>query len=128
MPADDLYDRSLCPRHAEEKEEAEKRKAKQEHKATRLAAAERMGVQAPKRLKKKAKKGVRIKKHVVVRVSGEFAVWARHGCDLGLLQGQCFLTVWAWLCCCGGRSLLHTLVVGLPEHPAPLAASYRASR
>ncbi|KAL4444659.1 hypothetical protein ABPG77_002476 [Micractinium sp. CCAP 211/92] len=54
-------------RLAKEKEEAEKRKAKQEHKATRLAAAERVGVQAPKRLKKKAKKGVRIKKHVVVR-------------------------------------------------------------
>jgi len=28
-----------------------------------------MGVQAPKRLKRKAKKGVRIKKHVVIRVS-----------------------------------------------------------
>lgn len=54
-------------RLAKEKEEAEKRKAKQEHKAARLAAADRMGVQAPKRLKKKAKKGVRIKKHVVVR-------------------------------------------------------------
>lgn len=72
----------FASRHAEEKEEAEKRKAKQEHKATRLAAAERMGVQAPKRLKKKAKKGVRIKKHVVVRVSRGAAAWARHGCEL----------------------------------------------
>lgn len=74
-------------RVAEEKEEAEKRKAKQEHKATRLAAADRMGVQAPKRLKKKAKKGVRIKKHVVVRVSGEGASARRARRLLPLVAG-----------------------------------------
>lgn len=50
-----------------EKEDADKRKAKSEYKKDRLAAADRMGVAAPKRLKRKAKKGVRIKKHVVVR-------------------------------------------------------------
>ena len=55
-------------RVAKEKEEAEKRAAKLAHKAARLAAAEKTGVAAPKRLKRKAKKGVRLRKHVVVRV------------------------------------------------------------
>ncbi|PSC68966.1 OTU domain-containing protein isoform X1 [Micractinium conductrix] len=54
-------------RLAREKEDAENRAAKAAHKAQRLAAAEQIGVAAPKRLKRKAKKGVRIKKHVVVR-------------------------------------------------------------
>lgn len=83
---------------AEEKEEAEKRKAKQEHKAARLAAADRMGVQAPKRLKKKAKKGVRIKKHVVVRVSLD----AQHGQGLALavscFQVSRFQLGFVWTC------------------------------
>lgn len=53
----------------EEKEEAAKRAAKLEKKQARLKEAAAMGVAAPKRLKHKAKKGVRIRKHVVVRVS-----------------------------------------------------------
>ena len=55
---------------AEEKAEADERQAKLAQKQQKLAALAVKGVAAPKRLKRKAKKGVRIKKHVVIRVGG----------------------------------------------------------
>lgn len=68
-----LHGRScpLIPCTAEEKEVAEKRKVKLDKKKERIADAAVKGVAAPKRLKRKATKGVRIKKHVVVRVREE---------------------------------------------------------
>ncbi|PRW45646.1 OTU domain-containing protein isoform X1 [Chlorella sorokiniana] len=59
--------RMHAARLEKEKEDAAKRDAKLAKKQQRLKAAESMGVAAPKRLKRKQKKGVRIKKHVVIR-------------------------------------------------------------
>lgn len=69
-----------------------------------LQAADTMGVAAPKRLKRKQKKGVRIRKHMVIRVSVGACVcgWREApalrvlrrlpqmpcGCSEGLLRGD----------------------------------------
>lgn len=58
-----------CPGSTEEQEEAAKRAAKQARKQARVAEAAVKGVAVPKRLKRKQKKGVRIRKNLVVRVS-----------------------------------------------------------
>ncbi len=62
-------ERRHCCSIVGEKEEAEKRKAKLERKQQKVAAATAAGVPAPKKLIKKQRKGIRIKRHVVVRVS-----------------------------------------------------------
>lgn len=59
-----------APCCAGEKEEAAKRAAKQARKQERISEAAVKGVAVPKRLKRKQKKGVRIRKNLVVRVSG----------------------------------------------------------
>lgn len=98
-----------------EKEEAAKREAKLQTKQARLREAAAMGVAAPKKLKRKAKKGVRVRKHVVVRVRSR-----RRGA--GCSEGACA----AWYL--HAAAMWRAPPLALPPTPRARAAAPRSPR
>jgi hypothetical protein len=112
---------------AEEKAEADERQAKLAQKQQKLAALAVKGVAAPKRLKRKATKGVRIKKHVVIRVGGpavhcsalqcsavELAGVARRCCSTAGISADSHTTCGL---CLGGSARLVMALSCLPAQP-----------